>query len=82
VLDVNRVPSYQVFTLSSSYEFGNIGPMKTLQVYGVIDNVLNKDPPIAVGGGAFGASNANGGTNAIFFDTLGRTFKVGLRTSF
>ena len=81
-LSDNHVPSYQVFTLAGSYVFENVGPMKTLQVWATIDNLFDKDPPIAVGGGAFGASNANGGTNAIFFDTLGRSFKLGLRTSF
>jgi outer membrane receptor protein involved in Fe transport len=81
-ISVNHVPSYQVFGLTSSYTFENVGPLKTFQVWGAVDNVFDKEPPIAVGGGAFGASNANGGTNAIFFDTLGRTFKLGLRTSF
>jgi hypothetical protein len=81
-LSVNHVPSYQVFGLTSSYTFENVGPLKTFQVWGAIDNVFDKEPPIAPGGGAFGASNANGGTNAIFFDTLGRTFKLGLRTTF
>jgi hypothetical protein len=81
-LSTTRVPSYQIFTLSGSYSFENVGPMKSLQVYGVIDNLFDKEPPIAVGGGAFGPSNTYGGTNPIFFDTLGRQFKIGLRTSF
>jgi len=81
-LSVNHVPSYEVFGLTGSYTFDNIGPLKTMQVWAAVDNVFDKEPPVAVGGGAFGPSNANGGTNAIFFDTLGRTFKLGLRTSF
>jgi len=81
-LSDNHVPSYAVFGLTSSYTFENVGPLKTMQVWAAVDNVFDKEPPVAVGGGAFGASNANGGTNAIFFDTLGRTFKLGLRTSF
>jgi iron complex outermembrane recepter protein len=81
-LSTNSVPSYQVFGLTSSYMFENVGPMKSLQVWAAVDNLFDKEPPTAVGGGAFGASNANGGTNAIFFDTLGRSFKLGLRTSF
>jgi hypothetical protein len=82
VESIDHVPSYQVFALTGSYMFENVGPMKTLQVWGAVDNLFDKDPPIAVGGGVFGPSNVNGGTNAIFFDTMGRSFKVGLRTSF
>ncbi len=78
----NHVPSYQIFTLSANYTFDNVGPLKSLQIWGVIDNLLDKDPPVAVGGGGFGPSNGNGGTNPIFFDTMGRTFKLGLRTTF
>jgi hypothetical protein len=55
--------------------------MQTLQVYCVVNNLFDKTPPIAVGGGAFGASNANGGTNAIFFDTLGRSLGAARQSS-
>jgi outer membrane receptor protein involved in Fe transport len=78
----NHVPSYQVFTLAGSYMFENVGPMKSLQVWASVDNLFDKEPPVAVGGGAFGAANGTGGTNPIFFDTVGRSFKVGLRTAF
>lgn len=82
VVSVNRVPSYQVYGLSSGYELTNVGPMPSVTLYGAVNNLFDKDPPIAVGGGAFGPSNANGGTNSVFFDTLGRSFKIGLRASF
>jgi iron complex outermembrane recepter protein len=78
----NRVPSYTVFGLSGSYSFENLGPVSSLQVFAALDNVFDKDPPTAVGGGAFGPSNTNGGTNAVFFDTLGRAVRVGVRTTF
>jgi outer membrane receptor protein involved in Fe transport len=81
-LSTNHVPSYQLFTLSGSYSFGDVGPMKGLQAYGVVDNLFDKEPPVAVGGGAFGPSNNYGGTNPIFFDTLGRQYRIGLRASF
>jgi len=79
-LNVNHVPSYAVFTLSSSYKFGEMGPLSDLQVFGVIDNLLDKEPPVAVGNG--NGSNTNGGTNAVYFDTMGRAFRVGVRMSF
>ena len=77
-MNVNRVPSYQVFALAGSYKFESVGPMKDLQVYGVVNNLFDRNPPIAPGN----ANNINGGTNAIYFDTLGRAFQSGVRTDF
>jgi outer membrane receptor protein involved in Fe transport len=81
-ISVNKVPSYNVFSLGGNYTFDNVSVLKTLQVWAQIDNLFDKDPPTAAGGGAFGPSNNYGGTNPVFFDTLGRTFKLGLRTQF
>jgi outer membrane receptor protein involved in Fe transport len=82
VLPRTRVPSYQVFTLSGMYKFENMGPVNGLQVYGVVDNLFDKQPPFASGITAFGLANAFGGTNATFFDTLGRMYRVGVRMNF
>jgi iron complex outermembrane recepter protein len=79
-LSTNSVPSYQVFALNASYSFSELGMAKSLQIWGGIDNLFDKDPPIATGSGFGGA--ANGGTNAVFFDTIGRSFKVGVRMAF
>jgi iron complex outermembrane recepter protein len=81
-ISTNRVPSYTVFSLNGSYRFEDVGPLSMLQVYASIDNLFDKDPPVAVGGGAFGPSNMNGGTNAVFFDTMGRAFRIGVRSTF
>jgi outer membrane receptor protein involved in Fe transport len=77
-----EVPSYQVFTLSGQYNFENLGAVSGLQVFGVIDNVFDKEPPFASGITAFGLANGNGGTNATFFDTLGRMYRLGVRMKF
>ncbi len=77
-LNVNRVPSYAVFGLSGSYSFENVGPTKNLQIFATVDNLFDRDPPIAAGNGA----NQNGGTNPIYFDTLGRFYRIGVRTTF
>jgi outer membrane receptor protein involved in Fe transport len=82
VLAASRVPSWQTFTLAGMYTFENAGPVGSLQVFGVIDNLFDKQPPFASGITTFGLANANGGTNAIFFDTLGRLYRVGVRLSF
>ena len=77
-LSSNHVPSYQVFTLSGSYAFADLFGTQTLQVFGVVDNVFDRAPPIAVGNGA----NQNGGTNPVFFDTMGRAYRLGIRAQF
>jgi iron complex outermembrane receptor protein len=79
---VNEVPSYQIFTLSGTYNLKNIGSAENLQLFAVVDNLFDKQPPFASGASAFGLSNANGGTNAVFYDTLGRMYRVGLRMTF
>jgi outer membrane receptor protein involved in Fe transport len=73
-LDDNTVGSYTVFGLNANYRWENKGFAKTLDLWGNISNLLDRTPPI-VGGG-------QGGTNAVFFDTLGRYYKIGLRASF
>ena len=77
-LNVTRAPSYAVFGLSGSYQFDNIGPARNFQIFATVDNLFDRDPPIAAGNGA----NQNGGTNPIYFDTLGRFYRIGVRTNF
>jgi len=46
-----------------------------IQVFGSLNNVFDKDPVIAPGGNNFP-------TNPVYFDTFGRTFRVGARVKF
>ena len=46
-----------------------------VQVFGSLNNVFDKDPAIAPGGNGFP-------TNPVYFDTYGRTFRVGARLKF
>jgi len=78
----SKVPGYQIFTLSGTYNLKNISTVENLQLFGVVDNLFNKQPPFASGASAFGLSNGNGGTNPVFYDTLGRMYRVGLRMTF
>ena len=61
--------------MSATYdlEFGGT----QLQLFGVVQNLFDRDPPVSVvtSGNAFTSI----GTNASFFDTLGRQFRLGLR---
>ena len=69
----NTVPGRTYLHLSGSYDFHLAS--STLQLFGVINNLLDKDPPIASGGNSFP-------TNPVYFDTLGRTFRLGVRMQF
>jgi iron complex outermembrane recepter protein len=74
----NHVPSYFLFNLNTTYTFKD-GPASGLQLYAQVNNVFNKKPPFADGGGNFGPTNLNGGTNPIFFDTIGLAWRGGFR---
>jgi outer membrane receptor protein involved in Fe transport len=71
-IDDNRAPSYVVWSLNASYDFRVGGT--TLQLFGSVQNLLDKDPPLL--------GNGTGGTNPIFYDTVGRQYRVGLRMDF
>ncbi len=74
--DDNHMPSYMVFGLNGNYRFENVMGAKTVDIWANVSNLFDKDPPFA--GGGFGA----GPTQPIFYDTLGRSWKVGVRASF
>jgi iron complex outermembrane receptor protein len=69
----NRLPSHTVWNLSASYNF-QVGDLKRLQVFGVIDNVFDKEPPFSAG--------VVGGVNGVYFDTMGRMVRMGVRMEF
>ena len=70
------VPSHTTFNLSGSYDL-KLGSMERTELFGSITNLTDKKPPFS-GNNGFGV----GGVNAAFFDTLGRTYRVGIRMSF
>lgn len=69
----NTVPSYAVVNLSGSYDFKWFG-LEKFQVWASLNNVFDKEPPFSQG--------FVGGANPIYFDTLGRTYRVGMRVNF
>jgi len=68
----NSLPNYVVWSLNGSYDF-TLGDTN-LNVFGSVNNLFDKDPPLAGLG--------NGGTSATFYDVIGRNYRVGLRASF
>ena len=54
----NHVPSYFLFNLNGDLHVQGWSGRWGLQVFTQVNNVFNKKPPFAVGGGAFGPTNA------------------------
>jgi iron complex outermembrane receptor protein len=69
----NHVAGAVYFALGARYKLPFAKP-DMLEVYGSIQNLLNRYPPVA-------PSN-QGSTNNILFDPLGRDFRLGVRASF
>jgi outer membrane receptor protein involved in Fe transport len=70
----NSVDDAYYFAWSGSFDLGrNEG--KGAQLFWAINNLFDKDPAIAPGGNVYP-------TNPVFFDTLGRRLRVGVRFSF
>jgi outer membrane receptor protein involved in Fe transport len=63
----NSIPGRQYVDLSGSYKIGD-----RWEIFGVINNALNTDPPPA-------PSAFTSMTNPVYFDTIGRTWKLGFR---
>jgi len=66
----NSVASAAYLNLSASYDIGD-----HFSVFARIDNLLNKDPPVAPGGNGYP-------TNPVYFDTYGLVWKLGVRARF
>jgi outer membrane receptor protein involved in Fe transport len=69
----STVPSYYVLNLNGSYDVKWFG-LQNLNLWANVSNLLDKDPPYSAG--------AVGGANAVYFDALGRTYRVGMRMAF
>jgi outer membrane receptor protein involved in Fe transport len=68
----NTVPAALYLNLSAQYDLVRDGD-KRVQIYGVVNNVLDKDPPEGAGGFASGFVN---------YDLLGRLYRAGVRFNF
>ena len=75
----NKVPAFAYLTLSGhmNVPFGN---SQNFQLFGVINNLLDKDPAMLPSGAAGGIRESS--TNAAFYDVIGRYFRIGARVKF
>jgi outer membrane receptor protein involved in Fe transport len=71
----NSVGDAYYLSWSGSYDFRRSDQGSAVQLFWVINNLLDEDPEIAPGGNAYP-------TNPVFFDTLGRRLRVGVRFAF
>jgi outer membrane receptor protein involved in Fe transport len=62
----NRVDARFYVDLNASVKV-----VEGMEVFGVVNNVFDRDPPLA--------ASAQGGTNQVYFDPIGRYFKFGVR---
>lgn len=69
----NRIGSrlYTGLSLAQKIRFGDSGEF---EIYGVVNNLFDVDPPIAPG--------PSSATNNILFDVVGRSFAIGVRSRF
>ncbi len=72
-VDDNQVKPYFNFSLNGSYNL-KLGNMRQFQIFGSINNLFDKSPPYT-GGGISGAS-------AQYHDTMGRSYRFGVRLKF
>ena len=77
-IDKNHVPTIAYFDLSVAYKFPNVG--RGVELYAAVQNLLDKDPPVAPIYGATGFLGT--GTNGYLYDVIGRQFRVGVRAKF
>jgi len=63
----NRVAS--AFYTNISFDFA-IGEKRNVHFFGVVNNLFDKDPPVAPGTSV---------TNPVLFDVIGRSYRVGMR---
>lgn len=68
-VNTNRVDSAFYTDFNVAYRIND-----NIELFGVVNNVFDKDPPRA--------ASAQGGTNQVFFDPMGRYFKGGARVKF
>jgi outer membrane receptor protein involved in Fe transport len=68
----NHVPSYFLVGLNAAYTITSIPGLKGLQLWGQVNNLLNKVPPFA----------DSTTSNPVFFDQLGQAYRVGFRMTF
>ncbi|HEY0571986.1 MAG TPA: TonB-dependent receptor [Enterovirga sp.] len=72
----NEVPAYAYLDLTTQYDVALAGG-REFSFFIVVNNLLNTDPPLIPSGTGGGTSGSS--TNSVFYDVIGRAFRVGVR---
>lgn len=70
----NSIPARVYENLSLSYDFGPQGDEDRLQVFAVVNNLLDQDPPVV--------PDTISTTNQQIYDVIGRSYRAGVRVKF
>lgn len=77
-VDDNTVPAIAYVDLRGSYQVTDI-----VQIFGTVDNLLNKSPPNVAAGPTQGQTSYYfTATSGIIYDALGRQYRAGVRVKF
>lgn len=72
-IDDNRIKGAAYVDLAGVYRF-QTGASKQLELFGKIENLFDKDPPVVA---AIGGASLQ--TNPTLYDTIGRAYRIGVR---
>ncbi|MBN8819055.1 MAG: TonB-dependent receptor [Sphingomonas sp.] len=77
-ITTNRVKGASYFNIAMSYQIplGGTGD-RSIELFGSLDNIFDRTPPVSPGGGGGGGSNYP--TNPVYFDTFGSKWRAGIR---
>lgn len=73
-INVNHIPAETYVNLQMQFTVREDGDRR-FQLYGAVNNLLDNDPPNYL-------PSSTGPTNAVLYDIIGRTFRVGARLTF
>jgi outer membrane receptor protein involved in Fe transport len=74
----NRVKGASYFNLAMSYQIPLGGSdTRYVEVFGAVENIFDRTPPVAPGGG--GGAGSNYPTNPVYYDTFGSKWRAGIR---
>jgi hypothetical protein len=71
----NTVASATYVNVAGSYRLHTGKDGSLVEVFGAINNLFDRDPPVAPGGNGYP-------TNPVYFDTYGASWKAGVRVQF
>ncbi|WP_164549755.1 TonB-dependent receptor domain-containing protein [Altericroceibacterium xinjiangense] len=70
----NSVGAWTYVNLNASYDLWRDAD-RSLQLYGVVSNLFDKDPPVNI-------PSSFGPTNNVLYDVVGRTYRIGVRVRY